>query len=172
MYVGGSEKNIRDAFEEAERTGSILLFDEADSFFADRTKSQHSWERTQVNEFLTQMEEFPGILVCTTNLKQIMDKAMNRRFHMIVEFKPLSKNGIHCMLKLYFPVYKFSDADVERLERRASVTPGDFGTLAGRIRFMDKKEVDKAYIVNELCKIQEEKKNCTADFYGKIGFTA
>lgn len=45
MYVGESEKNIKQAFEEAERTNSILLFDEADSFFADRNNAQHSWER-------------------------------------------------------------------------------------------------------------------------------
>ena len=38
-------KNIRQAFEEAERTNSILLFDEADSFFADRNNAQHIWER-------------------------------------------------------------------------------------------------------------------------------
>ena len=47
-----------------------------------------------MNEILTQMEEFSGILICTTNLKKIMDSAMNRRFHMIVEFKPLEKDGL------------------------------------------------------------------------------
>ena len=36
MYVGENEKNIRNAFDEAEETDSILLFDEADSFFYDR----------------------------------------------------------------------------------------------------------------------------------------
>ena len=45
MFVGESEKNIRQAFEEAEQTNSILLFDEADSFFADRNNAQHIWER-------------------------------------------------------------------------------------------------------------------------------
>ncbi len=156
-YVGETEKRIRDAFEEADRTDSILLFDEADSFFADRNGAEHSWERTQVNEFLTQMEEFSGILICTTNLKQIMDPAMNRRFHMIVEFKPLEQTGIKCMLEKYFASYKFTDDDVERLMRRSSVTPGDFGVLSNKIRFMDSDKLDGAYIVNELCKIQEEK---------------
>ena len=101
-WVGEAEQNIRDAFDEAERTDSILLFDEADSFFSDRKNSQHSWERTQVNEFLTQMEEFSGILICTTNLKNIMDPAMNRRFHIISEFKPLDSEGINTLLRRYF----------------------------------------------------------------------
>ena len=156
-YVGESEKNIRDAFEEAARTDSILLFDEADSFFADRNGAAHSWERTQVNEFLTQMEEFPGILICTTNLKNIMDPAMNRRFHIITEFKPLNSDGIHTMLNRYFSQLEFDEGQVSRLDRLSSVTPGDFGVLSSRIRFMDSSERTSDYIISELCKIQDEK---------------
>lgn len=156
-YVGGSEHNIRDAFEEAARTDSILLFDEADTFFADRNGAQHSWERTQVNEFLTQMEEFPGILICTTNLKSIMDPAMNRRFHIITEFKPLNSDGIRTLLTRYFSQMEFEEAQISRLERLTTVTPGDFGVLSSRIRFMDKSDRTPSYIIDELCKIQEEK---------------
>lgn len=169
-YVGGSERNIRDAFEEADRTGSILLFDEADSFFASRENAEHSWERTQVNEFLTQMEEFGGIIICTTNLKEIMDSAMNRRFHIIVEFKPLDKSGIRCMLEKYFASYEFSDEEIMSLERKESVTPGDFGVLANRMRFMDSTELSPAYITEELCKMQDEKTGESTS--RKIGFYA
>ena len=169
-YVGGTEQNIRNAFEEADRTGSILLFDEADSFFASRENAKNSWERTQVNEFLTQMEEFGGIIICTTNLKEIMDSAMNRRFHIIVEFKPLDKTGIHCMLKRYFASYEFSDEEIMRLERKESVTPGDFGVLANRMRFMDSTELSPAYITEELCKMQDEKTGESTK--RKIGFYA
>lgn len=169
-YVGGSEQNIRNAFEEADRTGSILLFDEADSFFASRENAKNSWERTQVNEFLTQMEEFGGIIICTTNLKEIMDSAMNRRFHIIVEFKPLDKTGIRCMLEQYFASYNFSDEEICRLERKESVTPGDFGVLANRMRFMDSTELSPAYITEELCKMQDEKTGESTK--RKIGFYA
>ena len=167
-YVGGSEQNIKDAFETAARTESILLFDEADSFFADRRDAEHSWERTQVNEFLTQMEEFPGIVICTTNLKNIMDSAMNRRFHLIVEFKPLTSEGIKCMLESYFSSYSFSEAQIERLERFGSITLGDFGALAGRIRFIDADELSSNYIVEELIKMQDEKDSSYGNH--KIGF--
>lgn len=156
-WVGESEQNIRDAFEEAERTESILLFDEADSFFASRESAQHSWERTQVNEFLTQMEEFSGILICTTNLKDIMDAAMNRRFHIIAEFKPMNESGIHTLLSRFFGGMEFGGEKIRRLERMHSVTPGDFGVLASRIRFMDESERTEDYIFEELCKIQDEK---------------
>lgn len=35
-WVGEDEQNIRDAFEEAERSDAILLFDKADTFFYNR----------------------------------------------------------------------------------------------------------------------------------------
>ena len=167
-YIGGSEQNIRESFEEADRTGSILLFDEADSFFADRNGAEHNWERIQVNEFLTQMEEFGGILICTTNLKKIMDSAMNRRFHMIVQFKPLNADGIRCMLDRYFHSFSFSDEEIHRLECRSSITPGDFGVLASRMRFMDKESLNTSYIINELCAIQDDKNDSGSS--NKIGF--
>ena len=168
MFVGESEKNIRQAFEEAERTNSILLFDEADSFFADRNNAQHSWERTMVNEFLTQMEEFKGILICTTNLKHIMDSAMQRRFHFCVEFKPLEKSGIQTMLEKYFPEYGFTKDEIKTLEASGSITPGDFGSLSSRIRFMNQDKVNSSVITKELIDLQKEKKN--GSFCQKMGF--
>lgn len=168
-YVGESEKNIAAAFSQAENSGDILLFDEADSFFSDRENAHSSWERTQVNEFLTQMEEFSGILICTTNLKKILDPAVNRRFHLLCEFKPLSKDGIEKLLGKYFSGVEFSKNQVSQLANSGSVTPGDFGSLASRLRFMDESELTAENIVSELLKLQAQKKN--SDCYeSRIGF--
>jgi len=173
-YVGQDEQNIRDAFEEAEQNDAILLFDEADTFFYDRNQAQRTWERSLVNEFLTQMEEFTGILICTTNLRNIMDPAMQRRFHMLVEFKPMKFDGIKIMLEKYFPDYHLSNKEIEELEDSDSVTPGDFGALSSRIRFMNQDDVNSAYILDELKKLQVEKKNQWHEEgnsnNGKIGF--
>ena len=168
-YVGRTEQNIAAAFEEAEATDSILLFDEADSFFADRAGAKQSWERTQVNEFLTQMEEFSGICICTSNLRNIMDPAMLRRFHIISEFKALNENGIKALLNSFFGKFKFTDEQVDKLCKYDSVTPGDFGSLNGKIRFVPKDRLDSEYIVRELVKIQDEKR---MNGVGKIGFAS
>ena len=157
-YVGQDEQNIRDAFDQAEQSDAILLFDEADTFFYDRNQAQRTWERSLVNEFLTQMEEFSGILICTTNLRNIMDPAMQRRFHMLVEFKPMKFDGIKIMLEKYFPSFHLSNKEIEELEDCESVTPGDFGALSSRIRFMNPDDVNSAYILDELKKLQVEKK--------------
>ena len=167
MFVGESEKNIAKAFEEAKRQKKILLFDEVDSFFRERSYASQSWEITQVNEFLTQMEKFEGIVICTTNLRNIMDKAMQRRFHIMVEFKALKDEGVESLLGKYFPHFDFSEEDIRRISRFQSATPGDFGNLSSRLRFMNQEKVTETFITDELCKMQEEKE------FGKrsIGFS-
>lgn len=157
MFVGESEKNIAKAFEEANQQKKILLFDEVDSFFRERSYASQGWEITQVNEFLTQMEKFEGILICTTNLRNIMDKAMQRRFHIMVEFKALKDEGVESLLGKYFPQFDFNEEDIRRISRFQSATPGDFGNLSSRLRFMNQEKVTEIYITDELCKMQEEK---------------
>lgn len=167
MLVGESEKNIAKAFEEAKKQNKILLFDEVDSFFRERSYASQGWEITQVNEFLTQMEKFEGIVICTTNFRSIMDKAMQRRFHIMVEFKALKDEGVESLLGKYFPQFDFNEEDIRRISRFQSATPGDFGNLSSRLRFMNQEKVTETYITDELCKMQEEKK------FGKrsIGFS-
>lgn len=169
-YVGQTERLIAEAFEEAETTDSILLFDEADSFFADRAGAKQSWERTQVNEFLTQMEEFSGICICTTNLRKIMDPAMQRRFHIITEFKALNEDGITTLLKSFFGKYKFNDGQIQELAKFNTVTLGDFGSLKNKMRFIPQEKLNSEYVVNELLKIQDEKRMNGGG--AKIGFAS
>ena len=147
-----------------------MLFDEADSFFADRAGAKQSWERTQVNEFLTQMEEFSGICICTTNLRKIMDPAMQRRFHIITEFKALNEDGITTLLKSFFGKYKFNDGQIQELAKFNTVTPGDFGSLKNKMRFIPQEKLNSEYVVNELLKIQDEKRMNGGG--AKIGFAS
>ena len=89
MWVGGTEKNIANAFREAKEEKAVLVFDEVDSFLADRTGAKQSWEVTQVNEMLVQMENFDGIFIATTNLMDNLDRASLRRFDLKLEFSYL-----------------------------------------------------------------------------------
>ena len=166
MYVGESEKNIANAFEEAKKANKVLLFDEVDSFFRERTLVSQRFEITETNEFLTQMENYDGIVICTTNLRGIMDKAMQRRFHIMVEFKALNDSGVETLLSKYFPQFDFDDNAIKSLCKYESVTPGDFGNISSRLRFMRPEKITREYIIQELCKAQEEKE------YGKktVGF--
>ncbi len=85
-YIGVTEMLIARMFEEARAEGAILLLDEADGFLQDRSYAERSWEVTQVNELLTQMESFEGIFVCSTNMMSRLDPASLRRFDLKVAF--------------------------------------------------------------------------------------
>ena len=170
-YVGETEKNIKAIFDGAAKEDAILLIDEADSFLSERGDALNRFNDRMTNEFLVQMERFKGILFCNTNLPQSLDKATDRRFHFKVDFMPLTKEGVALLCKSYFASYEISEKQVEKIFCSGDVTPGDFGALNGRVRFMDKSAVNADYITDELCKIVKGK---TRDWENKrqIGFGA
>ena len=90
-FIGETEQNMSAMFEEAESESAVLLLDEADSFLQDRRGAQRSYEVTEVNEMLQDMERFNGIFICTTNLLDRIDQAALRRFTFKIQFKPLTR---------------------------------------------------------------------------------
>lgn len=90
MYVGQTEKNIAEMFDKAERSGAVLLLDEADTFLYSRNLAQRSWEISAVNEFMVRLERFDGVFMATTNRFGSFDKAILRRLQMKVEFDYLT----------------------------------------------------------------------------------
>ncbi len=97
MYVGQTEQQIAALFDDARQRDAVLVLDEADSFLRDRRGAHQSWEVTQVNELLTQMEAFEGLFVATTNLLETLDAASLRRFPWKIRFdylKPGQRWGL------------------------------------------------------------------------------
>lgn len=134
-YVGMTEKNIARAFEEAKDTKAVLVFDEVDSFLQDRTKAKQSWEGTQVNEMLVQMENYKGIFIATTNLIDTLDKASLRRFDLKLMFDYLNSKQANAMFELYakeLQLQKNSHNDIRSLRE---LTPGDFAAVLRQNRF-------------------------------------
>lgn len=92
MYVGQTEKNLAAMFREARDHNAFLLLDEADTFLRDRAGARASWEVSQVNELLVQMESFEGVFFCCTNLVDDLDAAAFRRFDLKVRCDALTKS--------------------------------------------------------------------------------
>ena len=103
-YVGETEQNIAEAFNEARKNKSVLIFDEGDSFLKDRTQAVRSWEITQVNEMLTQMETHPYPFICTTNLMTNIDKASLRRFTFKIKYDYMTDEQISEAFKHFFGI--------------------------------------------------------------------
>ena len=138
-YVGESEKNIARMFEQAERDGALLLLDEGDGFLADRGSAQHSWELTQVNELLVQMERFNGVFVCCTNLVDRLDRAALRRFALKVGFGYLSAQSARVLLDRVLAslhALPASEDELGELDRLRVLTPGDFAAFARSARLL------------------------------------
>lgn len=140
-WVGEAERQIAEAFRAAENDGAVLLFDEADTFLRSRANAQQSWEVSQVNEFLQQLEASKGLVACTTNLWQDLDEAALRRFTFKIEFKWLdAMQGLAVFRSVFGPLLArpLVEGDVERvireLGRVTKLAPGDFAVVARRVR--------------------------------------
>jgi transitional endoplasmic reticulum ATPase len=159
MYVGQSEKNIASMFEEAVEKKALLVLDEADSFLRDRGLANQSWEVTQVNELLTQMETFEGLFICTTNLMDNLDTASIRRFDLKLEFNYLLPNQAWKMFIQLCKKQGFKAVDYKRYKQRLQsmkhLAPGDFALLVRQYRFAKALSVEQ--IVEDLAKEQELK---------------
>ena len=137
MWVGGTEKNIANAFKEAKEKDALLVFDEVDSFLQDRSTANKNWEITQVNEMLVQMEEFDGIFIATTNLLDNLDKASLRRFDLKMNFDFMKSEMAfrlfqnHCR-KLELSIDNISEKEFKNISK---LTPGDFAAVIRQNRF-------------------------------------
>ncbi len=88
-YIGETEKHLRRIFDAAETGGAILLFDEADALFGKRSEVKDSHDRhanIEVSYLLQRMEDYRGLAVLTTNMKDALDSAFMRRIRFIVDF--------------------------------------------------------------------------------------
>ncbi len=90
-YIGETEKNLAAVFAEAEQSGAVLLFDEADALFGKRSDVRDSHDRyanVEVSQLLQRIEAFDGLAILTTNARQNIDEGFLRRLRFVVEFPP------------------------------------------------------------------------------------
>ena len=88
-YIGETEKHLRRIFNAAERSGAILLFDEADALFGKRSQVRDSHDRyanLEISYLLQRMESYRGIAILTTNMHNTLDTAFQRRLRFVVQF--------------------------------------------------------------------------------------
>ncbi|HKS55147.1 MAG TPA: ATP-binding protein [Steroidobacteraceae bacterium] len=90
-YIGETEKHLETLFNEAEQSGSVLLFDEADALFGKRSEVKDSHDRyanLEVSYLLQRIESFNGLVILTSNARKNIDEAFLRRLRFVVEFPP------------------------------------------------------------------------------------
>ena len=88
-YIGETEKNLDQIFEEGKQSQAILFFDEADVLFSKRTEVKDSHDKYSNMEaafMLQKMEEYTGVVILATNYMQNIDEAFKRRLTFMIEF--------------------------------------------------------------------------------------
>jgi AAA+ superfamily predicted ATPase len=86
---GGANRAIQNAFAEAKAKNKVLFIDECDSLIQNRADLGMILS-SEVNTLLTEIEKAEGVVILATNQIESMDKALERRISLILEF-PMPK---------------------------------------------------------------------------------
>jgi ATPase family associated with various cellular activities (AAA) len=94
-YVGETSKNIAASFDQAERSGAVMVWNEGDAVWGTRGSVGNATDRhvnAEVGDLLQRIEAFRGFTIVTTNMRQAIDPAFLRRFRFAIDF-PMPSEG-------------------------------------------------------------------------------
>lgn len=129
-YIGETEKNLSKLFDKAEHKDWILFFDEADALFGKRTGVRDAHDRyanQEISYLLQRVEDYNGLAILASNLKQNIDEAFVRRFQAIIHF-PLPRPGERLLLwqkALPHPVSFDQSVDLKAIAGRYELSGAD-----------------------------------------------
>lgn len=143
-YLGDSERQIATAFEQAQADQAVLLIDEIDGLLAERDGNAPHWHASIVNEMLTQMEQFEGVLLTTTNRVQHLDAAALRRFDLTIRFdflRPEQTEPLFAHTCTAMGLGTPAEHELAQVRRLRHLTPGDFAAVQRQHRFQPLRDV-------------------------------
>ncbi len=129
-YIGETEKNLDEIFNEAAGSNVVLFFDEADALFGKRSEVKDAHDRyanIETGYLLQRLETFAGLAVLATNLRANMDDAFTRRLNFIIHFPVPDQTQRLRIWKVLLPPSLPLDPriDWEFLARRYPLTGGN-----------------------------------------------
>jgi MoxR-like ATPase len=160
-YIGETEENLKEIFDEAEHTDAVLFFDEADALFGERSEvsdSQDRYANVEVSYLLQRMEEHDGAVILATNFKENIDDAFLRRINANVEFPRPDRESRAEIWRTIFP----EEAPVGELDiaflSRFEITGGNIKNVALTASFLaaddedgdGTKTIEMAHVVRAL----------------------
>ncbi len=167
-YIGETEKRLEEIFSYAQNTNVILFFDEADAIFGKRTEvteAKDKYANTEVSFILQRIEEYNGIVILTSNMKNNIDTAYMRRMRYIVYFEIPDKDTRCEILKSCFaPGVPKEDLDFEYLAEKVELAGGYLKNIVLNAVFLAAKR-------NSPVTMEDMVKSVAAE-YEKIGHVA
>jgi len=126
MWIGNSERNLHELFEQARRnTPCVLFFDEVDALGASRADMKQHAGRMLINQFLSEMDGVgasnEGVLIlAATNAPWHLDAAFRRpgRFDRILFVPPPDAPARAEILRLHVKGKPVDDLDFDQLAKK------------------------------------------------------
>jgi len=135
-YIGETEKHLRRIFNDAQKSRCVLLFDEADTLFAKRTDVNDAISRyanMETGLLLQLVENYRGLVVLTTNLRESIDRAFLRRLTFKIEFPFPDEPARARIWRRLLPIeHCAADLDPEELAERYELSGGSIRNVVLR----------------------------------------
>src|SRR5262249_30272905 len=115
----------------------ILFFDEADALFGKRTEINDARDRyanIETSYLLQRIEEYEGIVILASNLRDNLDEAFTRRLRFVVEFPSPDEAARRDLWRRHMPPSApiGDDVDLALLAKRFAVSGGSIRNIALR----------------------------------------
>ncbi len=129
-YIGETEKNLENLFAKAETKNWILFFDEADALFGKRTgvrDAHDKYANQEVSYLLQRVEDFDGLVILASNMKNNIDDAFIRRFNSIIRFPLPDESDRAIIWRKSFPnnIAFNNNIDVPEAVKKYELTGGN-----------------------------------------------
>ncbi|GLY37802.1 ATPase AAA [Amycolatopsis sp. NBRC 101858] len=155
-YIGETEKNLAKIFDEARTGNAILFFDEADALFGKRTEVSDAHDRyanIETSYLLQKMDEYDGVVVLASNLRQNLDEAFTRRLRFVVEFPFPEADSRRRIWRAVFPAEAplAADVDFAELAGHFTISGGNIKNIALNAAFLaavDKSEIGRRHVLS------------------------
>ncbi|MGA1870574.1 MAG: ATP-binding protein [bacterium] len=156
-YIGETEKNLAQLLARAEQSEVVLLFDEADSLFGQRTDVQQANDRfanAQTNYLLQRIESYDGITILTSNSRSRFDSAFSRRLDIIIDFPIPGPEERRALWQSHLGMnHSLSQSDLNRFAATADVNGGHIRNVvlsAATIAHKEKRPIGYFHIIEAL----------------------
>jgi SpoVK/Ycf46/Vps4 family AAA+-type ATPase len=122
-FLGATANHLRAVFQEMPRRPGVYLFDEFDAIAKARSDSQDVGEmRRIVTSFLQFMDadKSASVLIAATNHLELLDRAIFRRFDLLIHFESPSVAQIADLIRTRLRAFPLTDRAIQRLAVRCS----------------------------------------------------
>ena len=116
---GQTEKNMTESFSKAKKEDALIMLDECDSMLYNRN-AVGAIMSAEINHLLTEIENFSGVVIMTTNRLHKLDEALQRRIIAKIELpfpdKPTRKEIWKKLLPGKMPVGRLDFKELSEAE--------------------------------------------------------